>query len=107
MNKPAVPRNVIEGVLTLPDTKEMECVLRFINELRSKNSLLCSALEEISKTRYGIELSDSEEEQLVYWADLAMRYRRIASDALKTPQTPASDPQKGPRLSASTKGTGE
>jgi hypothetical protein len=48
----------------------------------AENSRLASALKEIAKVSYGLELGDSDEYRAEYWAKAALRYRDIAREAL-------------------------
>jgi hypothetical protein len=41
------------------------------------------ALEEIAKPRYGLDLTDTDEEQINHWSRWALEYRSIAAAALE------------------------
>jgi hypothetical protein len=41
-----------------------------------------AVLETISAPQYGLDLNDSEYEQEDYWASVALRYRKLAREAL-------------------------
>lgn len=55
-----------------------------IQELRTTNAELVEALKAISKTKYGLEISDYNDLKYVskYWADRAIQYEEIARKAL-------------------------
>lgn len=53
-----------------------------IESLRADAERLAEALEDIKKTRYGLDSMTTLEERVDYWSDMALFYRRQASAAL-------------------------
>lgn len=71
-------------------TKERDEAIKYRDDefalrdaLSNENTRLRAALERIAAIRYGLEMTDSDEEHLAYWRDLALEYRRIAREALR------------------------
>jgi hypothetical protein len=53
-----------------------------LTSLRARHEGLRLALQQISKTKYGLELTDTDEYLLEHWSKQALSYEQIARDAL-------------------------